>query len=96
MATYLFRDANKAAFVNGANNLFKDNGLDREISTTDLFDALPGKAEFTFYIPTDVQEDDILKDAEKKGYFKFAFKSIDLQEMIKESKKLQPKKKSKK
>ena len=96
MATYLFKDANKAAFVNGANNLFKDNGLDREISSTDLLDALPGKAEFTFYIPTDVQEDDILKDAEKKGYFKFSFKSIDLQEMIAESKKLQSKKKSKK
>ena len=93
MATYLFKDANKAAFVNGANNLFKDNGLDREISSTDLLDALPGKAEFTFYIPTDVQEDDILKDAEKKGYFKFSFKSIDLQEMIKESKKLQKKSK---
>ena len=88
MATYLFKDANKAAFVNGANNLFKDNGLNREISTTDLLDALPGKTEFTFYIPTDTQEDDILKDAEKKGYFKFSFKSIDLQEMIKESKKL--------
>jgi hypothetical protein len=88
MATYLFKDANKAAFVNGANNLFKDNGLNREISTTDLLDALPGKAEFTFYIPTDTQEDDILKDAEKKGYFKFAFRAIDLQEMIKESKKL--------
>ena len=96
MATYLFKDANKAAFVNGANNLFKDNGLNREISSTDLLDALPGKAEFTFYIPTDVQEDDILKDAEKKGYFKFSFKSIDLQEMIAESKKLQSKKKSKK
>ena len=93
MATYLFKDANKAAFVNGANNLFKDNGLNREISTTDLLDALPGKAEFTFYIPTDTQEDDILKDAEKKGYFKFSFKSIDLQEMIKESKKLQKKSK---
>ena len=93
MATYLFKDANKAAFVNGANNLFKDNGLNREISTTDLLDALPGKAEFTFYIPTDTQEDDILKDAEKKGYFKFTFKSIDLQEMIKESKKLQNKSK---
>jgi hypothetical protein len=93
MATYLFRDANKAAFVNGANNLFKDNGLNREISTTDLLDALPGKAEFTFYIPMDIQEDDILKDAEKKGYFKFAFRAIDLKEMIKESKKLSKKSK---
>jgi hypothetical protein len=96
MATYLFKDANKAAFVNGINNLFKDNGLDREISSTDLLDAMPGKAEFTFYITDDPQEDDILKNAEKIKYFTFPFRAIDLQEMIKESKKLQPKKKFKK
>jgi hypothetical protein len=96
MATYLFKDANKAAFVNGINNLFKDNGLDREISSTDLLDAMPGKAEFTFYITDDPQEDDILKNAEKTKYFTFPFRAIDLQEMIKESKKLQPKKKFKK
>ena len=88
MATYLFRDANKAAFVNGANNLFKDNGLNREISSTDLLDAMPGKAEFTFYITDDPQEDDILKNAEKTKYFSFPFRAIDLQEVIKESKKL--------
>jgi hypothetical protein len=88
MATYLFKDANKAAFVNGVNTLFKDNGLDREISSTDLLDAMPGKAEFTFYITDDPQEDDILKKAEKTKYFTFPFRSIDLQEMIKESKKL--------
>jgi hypothetical protein len=87
MATYLFKDANKAAFVNGVNNLFKDNGLDREISSTDLLDAMPGKAEFTFYITDDPQEDDILKNAENKKYFTFKFRSIDLQEMIRESKK---------
>jgi hypothetical protein len=87
MATYLFKDANKAAFVNGVNNLFKDNGLDREVSSTDLLDAMPGKAEFTFYITDDPQEDDILKNAEKDGYFKFPFRAIDLQEIIKESKK---------
>lgn len=96
MATYLFKDANKAAFVNGVNNLFKDNGLDREIDSTDLLDAMPGKADFTFFITDDPQEDDILKGAEKNGYFKFPFRAIDLQEMIKESKKLAPKKKSKK
>jgi hypothetical protein len=88
MATYLFKDANKAAFVNGVNNLFKDNGLDRELSSTDLLDAMPGKADFTFYITDDPQEDDILKKAEKTKYFSFPFRSIDLQEMIKESKKL--------
>jgi hypothetical protein len=87
MATYLFKDANKAAFVNGVNNLFKDNGLNREISSTDLLDALPGKAEFTFYITDDPQEDDILKNAEKTKYFTFPFRAIDLQEIIKESKK---------
>jgi hypothetical protein len=96
MATYLFKDANKAAFVNGVNTLFKDNGLDREISSTDLLDAMPGKAEFTFYITDDPQEDDILKNAERTKYFSFPFRAIDLQEMIKESKKLQSKKKSKK
>jgi hypothetical protein len=57
---------------------------------------MPGKAEFTFYITDVPQEDDILKKAEKDGYFKFPFRAIDLQEMIAESKKLQPKKKSKK
>ena len=93
MATYLFKDANKAAFVNGVNNLFKDNGLDREISSTDLLDVMPGKAEFTFYITDDPQEDDILKNAENKKYFSFPFRSIDLQEMIRESKKLQKKSK---
>jgi len=87
MATYLFKDANKAAFVNGVNTLFKDNGLDYEISTTDLLDALPGKVEFTFYITDDPQEDDILKNAEETKYFTFPFRSIDLQEVIKESQK---------
>lgn len=96
MATYLFKDANKAAFINGINNLFKDNDLDREINSTDLLDAIPGKVEFTFFITDDPQEDDILKNAEKNKYFKFPFKSIDLQKMIAESKKLQPKKKFKK
>jgi hypothetical protein len=87
MATYLFKDANKAAFVNGVNTLFKDNGLDYEISSTDLLDAMPGKVEFTFYITDDPQEDDILKNVEKTKYFTFPFRAIDLQEMIKESKK---------
>ena len=96
MATYLFRDANKAAFVNGVNTLFKDNGLNREISSTDLLDALPGKAEFTFFITDDPQEDDILKNAEKTKYFSFPFRAIDLKEMIAESKKLQSKRKTKK
>jgi hypothetical protein len=96
MATYLFKDENKAAFVNGVNTLFKDNGLNYEISSTDLLDALPGKAEFTFYITDVPQEDDILKNAEKTNYFSFPFRAIDLKEMIRESKKLQTKKKSKK
>ena len=87
MATYLFKDANKAAFVNGVNTLFKDNGLDYEISTTDLLDALPGKAEFTFFITDDPTENEILKNAENKNYFNFQFKEIDLQEVIKESQK---------
>jgi hypothetical protein len=87
MATYLFKDANKAAFVNGVNTLLKKNGVDHTISSTDLLDAMPGKAEFTFYITDDPQIDDILKNAEKTKYFTFPFKAIDLQEMIKESKK---------
>ena len=91
MATYLFKDANKAAFVNGVNKLFKNNGLNYEISTTDLLDAMPGKAEFTFYITDDPTEDDILKNAVKTKYFAFPFKEIDLKEVIKESKKLQKK-----
>ncbi len=93
MATYLFKDANKAAFVNGVNTLFKDNGLDREIDSTDLLDAMPGKVHFTFFITDDPQEDDILKNAEKTKYFSFPFRSINLQEIIKESKKLAKKSK---
>lgn len=93
MATYLFKDANKAAFVNGVNTLFKDNGLDREIDSTDLLDSMPGKAEFTFFITDDPQEDDILQNAEKTKYFSFPFRSIDLKEVIKESKKLSKKSK---
>jgi len=93
MATYLFKDANKAAFVNGVNTLFKDNGLDHEIDSTDLLDAMPGKAHFTFFITDDPQEDDILKKAEKTKYFSFPFRAIDLQEMIKESKKFAKKSK---
>ncbi len=93
MATYLFRDANKAAFVNGVNTLFKKNGLNREIDSTDLLDAMPGKTDFTFYITDEPQEDDILKNAEKTKYFSFPFRSIDLQEIIKESKKFQKKSK---
>lgn len=95
MATYLFKDANKAAFINGVNTLFKENGLNQEISTTDLLDVIPGKVEFTFFITDDIQEDDILKNAEKTNYFKFPFKSVDLSKMIKESKKLILKKKTK-
>jgi len=87
MATYLFKDANKAAFVNGVNTLFKDNGLDYEIDSTHLLDALPGKAEFIFFITDDPTENEILKNAENKNYFNFQFKEIDLQEMINESKK---------
>jgi hypothetical protein len=86
MATYLFKDANKAAFVNGVNTLFKDNGLDYEIDSTHLLDALPGKAEFTFFITDDPTENEILKNAENKNYFNFQFKEIDLKEVIKESK----------
>ena len=87
MATYLFKDANKAAFINGVNTLFKDNGLNYEIDSTDLLDAMPGKAEFTFFITDSPQEDDILKNAEKTKYFTCPFRSIELATIIKESQK---------
>ena len=88
MATFLFRDANKAAFVNGANKLFKDNSIDLEVSQNDLLDTPSAdKAEFTLYVSDEPQIVDILKNAEKNKYFSFPFREIDLKEAIKESKK---------
>jgi hypothetical protein len=88
MATFLFRDANKAAFVNGANKLFKDNGIDLEVSQNDLLDTPSAdKAEFTLYVSDEPQIVDILKNAENDKYFSFPFREIDLKEAIKESKK---------
>jgi len=88
MATFLFRDANKAAFVNGANKLFKDNGIDLEVSQNDLLDTpSPNKAEFTLYVSDEPPIVDILQNAEKNKYFSFPFREIDLKEAIKESKK---------
>lgn len=97
MATFLFRDENKAAFINGANNLFKDNDLNFEISKDDLIDApSPDKVEFTVYVTDDPQTTDVLKNAEKSKYFSFPFREIDLKEVIAESKKKSRSKKSKK
>ena len=88
MATFLFRDANKAAFVNGANKLFKDNGIDLEVSQNDLLDTPSAdKAEFTLYVSDEPQIVDVLQNAEKNKYFSFPFREIDLKEAIKESKK---------
>lgn len=88
MATFLFHDKNKAAFVNGLNNLFKDNNIKVKISKNDLIDTpSPSKTEFTLYISDDPAIVDILKQAEKSKYFDFSFKEIDLKEIIKQSKK---------
>jgi len=88
MATFLFRDANKAAFVNGANKLFKDNGIDLEVSQNDLLDTPSAdKAEFTLYVSDEPQIVDVLQNAEKNKYFSFPFREIDLKEAIIESKK---------
>ncbi len=97
MATFLFRDANKAAFINGANKLFKDNELNFEISQDDLIDTpSPDKVEFTIYVTDDPQTADVLKNAEKSKYFSFPFRKIDMKEMVSESKKANKAKKSKK
>ncbi len=96
MATFLFRDANKAAFVNGANKLFKDNNIEVEVSDADLLDTpSPDKVEFTLYVSDEPQIVDVLQNAEKTKYFSFPFREIDLKEAIKESKK-SVKRKSKK
>jgi hypothetical protein len=86
MATYLFKDENKAAFINGANSLFSKNGLEHEISQADLLDTLPGKIEFTLFITEDPQEIMVIDQAIKDRHFSFPLKSIDLKSMIKESK----------
>ena len=87
MATYLFRDENKAAFVNGMNALFSDNSLNRTVSSSDLIDTpSAGKAEFTLFITEDPQEISILDNAIETKHFGFPLRQIDLKSMIKESK----------
>ncbi len=87
MATYLFRDANKAAFTNGLNALFADNKLEREISSNDLIDTpSAGKAEFTLFITDDPQEISIVDQAIKDKHFGFPLRQIDLKSIVKESK----------
>ena len=89
MATYLFRDENKAAFVNGLNSLFSKNNLEREISSNDLIDTPSAdKTEFTLFITDDSQEISILDNAIKTKHFGFPLRQVDLKSMIKESKKL--------
>ncbi len=88
MATYLFRDANKAAFINGMNALFADNSLERDISSDDLIDTPnAGKAEFTLFITDDPQEISIIDQAINDKHFGFPLRQIDLKSMIKELKK---------
>lgn len=87
MATYLFRDANKAAFINGANSLFKSNNLENSVSEDDLLDTPPNKAEFTLFVTEDPQEIAVLNQAIEKKHFSFPIKDVDLTKMIKESRK---------
>jgi hypothetical protein len=90
MATFLFHDSNKAAFINGLNKLLKDNSIDYKISKRDVIDTpSPAKAEFTMYVSDEPQVIDILKQAMKSKHFDFAFKEIDLKEVIAKSKKKQ-------
>ena len=97
MATFLFHDRNKAAFINGVNKLFKDNSIEQEISNTDLIDTSSAKkAEFTIFITDEPQEAEILKQAEKDKYFSFPFREIDLKEIIEKSKSLQESKRGRK
>lgn len=87
MATYLFRDANKAAFTNGLNALFANNKLEREISSNDLIDTpSAGKPEFTLFITDDPQEISIVDQAIKDKHFGFPLRQIDLKSIVKESK----------
>ncbi len=87
MATYLFKDENKAAFINGVNSLFSINGLEHEISQTDLLNTPPKKPEFTLFVTDDQKEIDVLDQAINDKHFKFPLKTIDLKSMVKESKK---------
>lgn len=87
MATFLFHDSNKAAFINGLNKLLKDNSIDYKISKRDVIDTPSAdKAKFTIYVSDEPQVVDILKQAEKSKHFDFAFKEIDLKEIINKSK----------
>ena len=87
MATYLFRDENKAAFTNGLNSLFSKNNLKREISSDDLIDTPSAdKTEFTLFITDDPQEISILDQAINDKHFGFPLRQIDLKSIVKESK----------
>ena len=87
MATYLFRDENKAAFVNGLNSLFSKNNLEREISSNDLIDTPSAdKTEFTLFITDDSQEISILDQAINAKHFSFPLRQIYLKSIVKESK----------
>ena len=87
MATYLFRDENKAAFVNGLNSLFSKNNLEREIFSNDLIDTPSAdKTEFTLFITDDPQEISILDQAINDKHFGFPLRQIDLKSIVKESK----------
>jgi hypothetical protein len=92
MATYLFKDENKAAFVNGVNSLFSKNGLEQEISQADLLDTPPNKAEFTLFVTEDPQQISIMDQAIKDKHFGFPLRQIDLKSMVKESQKYSKKK----
>jgi len=92
MATYLFKDENKAAFINGVNSLFSQNGLEQEVSQANLLDTPPNKAEFTLYITEDPQEISIIDQAIVDKHFGFPLRQIDLKSMVKESQKFSKKK----
>jgi hypothetical protein len=87
MATYLFRDANKAAFINGVNSLFSKNKLTNLVSDSDLLDTPPNKQEFTLFVTEDPQEISVIDQAIEDKHFGFAIKNVDLTKMIRESKK---------
>jgi hypothetical protein len=92
MATFLFHDSNKAAFINGLNKLLKDNSIDYKISKRDVIDTpSAAKAQFTLYVSDEPQVVDILKQAVKSKHFDFTFKEIDLKEVITKSKNLESK-----
>ena len=86
MTSYLFKDTNKAAFINGLNSLFDEYDKPK-VETRHLLNYPPGKLDYTLYNTNDDREVEIIDQAISDNHFDFSVKKIDLKDMVNESRK---------